>query len=70
MANRTTWHEEDQARLEEALRLDAEANSAFAGETALVSSRTWDGLRTDSESQPDTGERTASTAADLAPRPD
>jgi predicted transcriptional regulator len=33
--------QEDQARLEDALRLDAEANAAFAREAGVAAARVW-----------------------------
>ena len=38
---RRALEREDQARLEEALRLDAEANLAFAREASVVTARIW-----------------------------
>jgi hypothetical protein len=38
---RRALEREDQARLEEALRLDAEANVSFAREAGVVASRVW-----------------------------
>lgn len=62
MRESTVWSTVEQTRLEEALRLDAEANLAFASEVAATTMTILCGIRTRPQTGPDRGARQASDA--------